>query len=107
MTDRNIKAIDLFAGAGGLSFGFEAKGVEVVLAIEKDSWAVETYQKNHRNKNCVEADITKLPDSFFGEYQGKVDIVMGGPHVRAFQLLQATGAKRVTSEISFTGNSSE
>lgn len=93
MTDRNIKAIDLFAGAGGLSFGFEAKGVEVVLAIEKDSWAVETYQKNHRNKNCVEADITKLPDSFFGEYQGKVDIVMGGPPCQGFSIAASNRRK--------------
>ncbi|MBQ4391996.1 MAG: DNA cytosine methyltransferase [Prevotella sp.] len=93
MTDRIIKAIDLFAGAGGLSFGFETKGIEVALAIEKDSWAAETYQKNHKNKNCIEADITKLTDSFFGEYQGKADIVMGGPPCQGFSIAASNRRK--------------
>ena len=93
MTDRIIKAIDLFAGAGGLSFGFETKGIEVALAIEKDSWAAETYKKNHKNKNCIEADITKLTDSFFGEYQGKAEIVMGGPPCQGFSIAASNRRK--------------
>lgn len=86
MANNTIKAIDLFAGAGGLSFGFEAKGIEVVLAIEKDSWAVETYLNNHKNKNCIEADITKLSDDYFRSYRGTVDIVMGGPPCQGFSI---------------------
>ena len=40
-----IKVIDLFAGCGGLSTGFEMENFEVVLALEKDIWASETYKK--------------------------------------------------------------
>ena len=43
----------------------EARGYDVVLALEKDSWAIETYKANHRNLNCLEADITQIPDDFY------------------------------------------
>lgn len=56
--------IDLFSGAGGLSYGFEMAGCEVKLAIEKDAWAVETYKANHKNQNVFELDITTLPDDY-------------------------------------------
>lgn len=60
MSNKNNKVIDLFAGAVGLSLGFESKGFGIALAIEKDTWAKDTY--NHNNKNCIEADITLLSD---------------------------------------------
>lgn len=89
----SYKVIDLFAGAGGLSYGFEAKGYDVVLALEKDSWAIETYKANHRNLNCLEADITKIPDDVFEEYKGKVDIVMGGPPCQGFSIAASNRRK--------------
>lgn len=85
MTDK-LKAIVLFADAGGLSYGFEAKGYDVVLALEKDSWAVETYKENHRNKNCIEADITQVPDVFLWSILKKVDVVMGVPPCQGFSI---------------------
>ncbi|MCQ2299889.1 MAG: DNA cytosine methyltransferase [Bacteroidales bacterium] len=35
--------VDLFAGRGGMSLGFELSGLKPILAIEKDEWASETY----------------------------------------------------------------
>lgn len=86
MVGQKLYAIDLFAGAGGLSLGFEAKGFEIVLAVEKDTWAKNTYNLNHKNKNCIEADITTLPDSYFLNYKDKVDVVMGGPPCQGFSV---------------------
>ena len=42
-----MNIIDLFAGCGGLSLGFEMAGFNIPVAIEKDDWASETYKKNH------------------------------------------------------------
>ncbi len=37
-----MNIIDLFAGCGGLSLGFEMENFNIPLAIEKDEWAAET-----------------------------------------------------------------
>ena len=39
--------IDLFAGVGGLSLGFEQAGFHVVLANEYDDEIAAAYRKNH------------------------------------------------------------
>ena len=47
----NYKAIDLFAGVGGLSLGFEKAGIDVVMANEYDKSIAESYIKNHPETN--------------------------------------------------------
>lgn len=39
-------ALDLFAGAGGMSLGFHQAGIDVVGAVEIDVWAAMTYLTN-------------------------------------------------------------
>lgn len=85
--------IDLFSGAGGLSYGFEQAGCEIKLAIEKDAWAVDTYKANHSNQNIIEADITALDDEYFAPYKGKIDIIMGGPPCQGFSIAASNRRK--------------
>ena len=88
-----LTGIDLFAGAGGLSYGFEKAGFDICLAVEKDTWACDTYKLNHKNKNIMEGDITQLPDDFFAVYNGKIDVIMGGPPCQGFSIAASNRRK--------------
>ena len=75
----NYKVLDLFAGCGGLSMGFEALGFKTV-GYEMDRKAVETYNKNLLG-TCIEQKLTT--DSVFETYD--YDIVIGGPTLPTIQ----------------------
>lgn len=77
--------IDLFAGVGGLSLGFEQAGFETLIANEYDASIAEAYIKNRKHANMVVDDITKLPISeTFGKYKGQVTLVVGGPPCQGY-----------------------
>lgn len=77
--------IDLFAGVGGLSLGFEMAGFEVVLANEYDPSIAAAYKANRSGVKMIVEDIAKLPvEKTFAAYEGKVDVVIGGPPCQGF-----------------------
>lgn len=90
----SLKVVDLFSGAGGLSYGFEKAGCDIQLAVEKDAWAADTYRKNHVNKNVIEGDITLLGDDYFEQYKEKIDVVMGGPPCQGFSIAASNRRKK-------------
>lgn len=82
-----MKIIDLFAGCGGLSTGYEMAGFDIPLAIEKDEWASETYKFNHENTEVITGDITEIKDikKIVKKY-GTIDGIIGGPPCQGFSL---------------------
>jgi len=52
--------VDLFAGAGGLGYGFVQAGYRVGLAVENDRDAAQTYRFNHLGTPVLEADVQDL-----------------------------------------------
>lgn len=79
------KVIDLFAGVGGLSLGFENCGFDVVLANEYDESIAAAYKANHEGTRMIVGDITSLDlEKTFGPYQGQIDVVIGGPPCQGF-----------------------
>lgn len=72
------KVIDLFAGCGGLSLGFEAAGYETI-GYELDEAAVNTYNRNLKGR----CHLQKLEVGF--EYP-QADIVIGGPPCQPFSV---------------------
>lgn len=84
---QNKKIIDLFAGCGGMSLGFELAGFKSIIAVEKDDWASETYAYNHPNTNVYTGDITQItiPCETFPEAKG-ISGIIGGPPCQGFSL---------------------
>jgi DNA (cytosine-5)-methyltransferase 1 len=83
-----LRAVDLFCGAGGLSYGLEAAGFDVVAAL--DSWgpAARTYRSNFGHP-LVEGDVRSLSVAEFErqtELTGTVDLVAGGPPCQGFSI---------------------
>lgn len=77
--------IDLFAGVGGLSLGFEQQGFQILVANEYDPSIAAAYSANHKAAKMVVGDITSLDlEKVFGAYAGKIDVVIGGPPCQGF-----------------------
>ena len=49
--------IDLFAGAGGMTLGFDNKNFNNILAVEFNKDFAETYKKNFPNHNLMVRDF--------------------------------------------------
>ena len=83
-----MNIIDLFAGCGGLSLGFEMAGFNIPVAIEKDAWASETYKKNHPSTKVITEDITQILDlsTILPEKDMKIHGIIGGPPCQGFSL---------------------
>jgi DNA (cytosine-5)-methyltransferase 1 len=77
------KAIDLFAGAGGLSLGLKMAGWDVRVAVEYDATAVETHRKNMPDVLHLCDDIRDID---FTGYKGNIDLVVGGPPCQPFSV---------------------
>jgi DNA (cytosine-5)-methyltransferase 1 len=76
-TEKEI-VVDLFAGCGGLSLGFEAAGFKTI-GFEMDSVAATTYQKNIGSVcHAVKLDLDFI--------YPKAEIVIGGPPCQPFSV---------------------
>ncbi len=80
---KSMIAIDLFAGAGGMSLGARMAGINVELAIEKDTWAAGTYAQNHRETHVLVEDITNIKEIGIPK-NGKTSVLFGGPPCQGF-----------------------
>ncbi len=91
------KVLDLFAGCGGLSLGFESAGCEIVAAVENDPIAAQTHANNFfadslesLAHHATARDITTTePEEIVSEFglgdvDLAVDIIVGGPPCQAY-----------------------
>jgi DNA (cytosine-5)-methyltransferase 1 len=84
----NIRAIDLFCGAGGISEGLSESGVDIVAAVDYMDWAVDTHEENHPDCLAVQEDLSEIPPKeFFEKYdldEDEIDFVAGSPPCQGF-----------------------
>jgi len=90
MKTNGLTALSLFSGGGGLDLGFARAGYKHIASYELIPICKDTLSSNLRcgDINCgpEEGDVTKI--SWTG-YQGKADIVHGGPPCQPFSIAGA------------------
>lgn len=76
--------IDLFAGAGGLSLGFQqTKKYSIKVAFENNPAMQATYKKNHPGVD-VRGDVCNADYREIQKQYGPIDVVIGGPPCQGF-----------------------
>jgi DNA (cytosine-5)-methyltransferase 1 len=86
-----MKAVELFAGAGGLGMGISKAGFKPVEIVEWDKWCCDTINQN-RATNV--APVAHWPEPHHGDVrpksfahlEGKIALVSGGPPCQPFSL---------------------
>lgn len=82
------KAIELFAGAGGLALGIEQAGFETIGLIEVDKSASETLKINRPSWNVINEDIVNISsldlEEYFSIKKGELDLISGGAPCQSF-----------------------
>ncbi|HZS77855.1 MAG TPA: DNA cytosine methyltransferase [Ktedonobacteraceae bacterium] len=93
-----LRVLDLFAGCGGLSLGFQAAGFEIAGAVELDPVAAKSHALNfYKHSSYLQKlhaharDITKIePEQLVTELEigtdvaSSIDVIIGGPPCQAF-----------------------
>lgn len=88
----NLRTIDCFCGAGGLSVGFEKAGFNVIYAFDIDEASINTYKHNpkyHHGQAFVRNiyNVTKKSiEEDLGHELGKIDVMIGGPPCQGFSI---------------------
>lgn len=85
-----MRAVELFAGAGGLAMGASLAGFTPEAVIEWDKWACDTIRENQQRQSPLVCDWplheqdVRLFD--FSNISDGIDLVAGGPPCQPFSL---------------------
>jgi len=88
--NRKLTCVDLFCGAGGFSRGFLDAGYDVVLGVDYDDAALETFQRNHGNTHAMKLDLYDEKNiDVIVQYLKSIgisdlDVLIGGPPCQGF-----------------------
>lgn len=91
LTKRRPIGIDLFAGAGGMSLGFEQAGFEVAAAVEIDPIHCAVHKFNFPDCAVIPHSVAQLTGDQIrtnaGLEDAQIDCVFGGPPCQGFSLI--------------------
>jgi DNA (cytosine-5)-methyltransferase 1 len=91
MNQKRPIAVDLFAGAGGMTLGFEQAGFDVLAAVEIDPIHCATHEYNFPFWSVLCRSVTEIKGeeirrlSSLGDRD--IDVVFGGPPCQGFSLI--------------------
>ncbi len=84
---KKIKFIDIFCGAGGLSYSFKKRNHDLRLAVDIDPISIKTLKKNfpQSSKNIINENIVNIiKNRDIDIYKNNIDLLMGGPPCQGF-----------------------
>ena len=84
-----MNCFELFAGCGGLGYGFHKEGFNIVLANELEHSIAQTYKHNFPTTNLIVGDITQktIKNSIYTSFEEKkCDVIIGGPPCVAYSM---------------------
>lgn len=84
LIQNSVNTLSLFSGAGGLDIGAIQAGARIVWANDIMKDACDSYSKNVGEHIC-QGDINSYIPSL-GQYQGCIDLVIGGPPCQGFSV---------------------
>ena len=93
-----MNAIDLFCGAGGLSKGFIDAGFSIIVGVDNDQDALNTFALNHNGAIALNEDLSKQETiDKIKEIAGEqpIDVIIAGPPCQGFSL---TGPRNFDDE---------
>ncbi|HEV7745963.1 MAG TPA: DNA cytosine methyltransferase [Pyrinomonadaceae bacterium] len=76
---KRIRALVLFSGAGGSSWGAHQAGVEIVAAIDLWALAGETHKANFPDTEFIEARLEDVDLTALVDRLGKIDLIIASP----------------------------
>jgi DNA (cytosine-5)-methyltransferase 1 len=79
----SLRVIDLFAGCGGLSLGFQNAGFNIVAAFDNWKPAIAVYQKNFKHE-IFNYDLSNLSKNYEIFREMHPEIIIGGPPCQDF-----------------------
>lgn len=71
-----------------MSLGFSMAGYDILLGLDIDPAALETFQKNHHGSEIIHGDITKIKGEMLLKRlkNNNVDVIVGGPPCQGLSL---------------------
>ena len=91
MRNNKFTGLDLFSGAGGLSRGFYDAGYDVVLGVDFDAAALQTFKANHGTAETMKLDLFDHTNidviiDYLTKEGIKLDVLVGGPPCQGFSV---------------------